>query len=113
MPHFECGAFDHSATSPTVDLARPADDLSGRPVLAGAYSITNRRVQTRRRPLSGAVASVGRGVEIGAEAAGGSPSEVARPANGVQSHAAWLTPKRSGPESPCRRHNAYPVCIRA
>src|ERR1700733_5255422 len=34
MPHFECGAFDHSATSPAVDVARLVDDLSRRPVLA-------------------------------------------------------------------------------
>src|SRR6202521_5269904 len=37
MPHFECGAFDHSATSPGVPT------LSGRPPVVGASSRRGRR----------------------------------------------------------------------
>ena len=36
MPHFECGAFDHSATSPCKIVIGSADSMVGRLVQAAS-----------------------------------------------------------------------------
>jgi hypothetical protein len=45
MPHFECGAFDHSATSPACSLVAPALNMRG----AGAQVETKGSRALRRR----------------------------------------------------------------
>ena len=52
MPHFECGAFNHSATSPVADAARePSSWSAGRLAWRGAWFKTSasRLTSGRRR----------------------------------------------------------------